>query len=321
MKAPLAAALLSIALPMVASATDAAHMMPQVSTGKVVAWQDMDGGAAGKMTVWVWTPPGYGTVKGKRYPVLYMHDGQNLFDPKLAGYGKVWEIDQAITRMSRRGDLRQWIVVGIASPKERLSTMFPEALFGDLPPAFQDRVRALFKEVGEEPTLKGTAYQRFVAKVVKPRVDQAFKTLPGRSDTAVMGSSFGGLASIAAIAAYPDIYGSAAALSVTASLASPVEKGAAEDQAVRDETAAFTALFTRSTMRPGANHIYLDNGTGTSDGSLEPYVRALADLLKARGWKSETELDYRTFAGAAHDEIAWGQRVEIPLGFLDSKDP
>lgn len=321
MKAPLAAALLALVIPAPAPATDASHMMPRVSAGKVIAWPDMDGGAAGKMTVWVWTPPGYGTVKGKRYPVLYMHDGQNLFDPRLAGFGKAWQIDRAISRMATRDDLRSWIVVGIESPHDRLSTMFPEALFGDLPAAFQDRVRALFKENGEGPTLKGAAYQRFVARIVKPRVDRTFKTLRGRSDTAVMGSSFGGLASLAAIAAYPDIYGSAAALSVTASLASPADKGAPEEQAVREEIAAFGAMFNRSTMRPTANHIYLDNGTGTSDGTLEPYARALAALFEARGWKPGTEVDYRTFAGAAHDETAWAQRVDIPLAFLDTKDP
>src|SRR4030095_1072551 len=108
MKALLTAFALLFAAP--ALAADPTHMTPTVSEGRVIAWPALDGGAAGPMTVWIWLPPGYDAAKGKRFPVLYMHDGQNLFDKSLTAYNQEWQMDEAIPTRGRQRDLRIWDV-------------------------------------------------------------------------------------------------------------------------------------------------------------------------------------------------------------------
>ncbi|WP_347717725.1 alpha/beta hydrolase-fold protein [Sphingomonas sp.] len=89
----------------------------------------------------MWLPPGYDANKRVRYPVLYMHDGQNLFDRALTKFDQEWGIDEAISRMVRQGDLREWIVVGVQSPRSRYQTLFHETAWRervDIPLSFLD---------------------------------------------------------------------------------------------------------------------------------------------------------------------------------------
>ena len=317
MKALLAALALLLAAP--APAADPTHMMPQISEGRVIAWPALDGSRAGKMTVWVWLPPGYDQARGKKYPVLYMHDGQNLFDKALTGYNQEWQMDEAIPRMVRQGDLRSWIVVGVQSPNARYHALFPAKIFPLLPPEFQKRVETLDSGDPKGP-LTGDAYLKFMVETVKPRVDREFRTLKGPEDTAVMGSSMGGLMAFYAMAEYPQVFGQAAAVSMHVGLASTSEKGVDHAAAASQAADAFRRYLATSKMRPGRNRLYIDHGTGTLDGSYGPYSSALLPVLQAAGWTGPHFI-FRTYAGAEHNETAWAQRVDIPLAFLDRKDP
>jgi enterochelin esterase-like enzyme len=317
MKALLAALALLLAAP--AMAADPTHMMPKPSEGRVVAWPALDGGAAGPMTVWVWLPPGYDKAKGKKFPVLYMHDGQNLFDKALTAYDQEWQMDEAIPRLVRQGDLRSWIVVGVQSPKARYRALFPQKIFPLLPADFQKRVMDV--DIGEPRTeLAGDAYLKFMVETVKPRVDREFRTLKGPEDTAVMGSSMGGLMAFYAMAEYPEVFGQAAAVSMHVGLAMSSEKGVDHGKVAADAAEAFRRYLATSAMRPGRNRLYIDHGTGTLDGSYAAYSSVLIPALEAAGWQ-RPDFSFRTFAGAEHNETAWAQRVDIPLAFLDRKDP
>lgn len=317
MKALLAALTLSFAVP--AMAVDPTSMMPELSEGRVVAWRSLDGGAAGPMTVWIWLPPGYDAGKGKKFPVLYMHDGQNLFDRKLTNYNQEWQMDEAIPRMARQGDLRDWIVVGVQSPRSRYRALFPQKILPLLPAEFRARVLTL--DTGEtKAELAGDAYLKFMVETVKPRVDREFRTLKGPEDTAVMGSSMGGLMAFYAMAEYPEIFGQAAAVSMHVALASSSEEGVDHTKEAAVAAEAFGKYLATSRMKPGGNRLYIDHGTGTLDGSYGPYSSALVPVLEAAGWTGQNFM-FRTYAGAEHNETAWAQRVDIPLAFLDRKDP
>ncbi len=319
MKALLAAFALSVAVPAVAGTNDPANMTPKLSEGRVVAWPSLDGGAAGKMTVWIWLPPGYDEARGKRHPVLYMHDGQNLFDKDLTVYNQEWGIDEAIPRMVRQGDLRDWIVVGVQSPKARYHALFPEKMLPLLSPDFRNRVETL--DAGEpRGPFTGDAYLKFMVGVVKPRIDGEYRTLKGPEDTAVMGSSMGGLMAFYAMAEYPDVFGQAAAVSMHVALAGPSEKGLDHAKAAADAADAFRRYLATTKMNPGTNRLYIDHGTGTLDGSYGSYSSALVPMLHQAGWNGSS-FEFRTYAGAEHNETAWQQRVDIPLAFLDRKDP
>jgi enterochelin esterase-like enzyme len=318
MKVLVAALALILGAP-VAAADDATHMVPKLSEGRVLSWPALDGGAAGPMTVWVWLPPEYDAADSKRFPVLYMHDGQNLFDKDLTKFNQEWGMDETIPRMVRQGDLRSWIVVGVQSPKSRYDTLFPQKIFPLLSPEFQKRVETL--DSGDpKGALAGDAYLKFMAETVKPRVDREFRTLAGPEDTAVMGSSIGGLMAFYAMAEYPQVFGQAAAVSMHVALASPTDSGLDHAKAAADAADAFGKYLATSPMKPGRNRLYIDHGTGTLDGSYGPYSAALVAKLESAGWKGP-DFMFRTFAGAEHNETAWAQRADIPLAFLDRKDP
>lgn len=325
MKALVRSMLVAACVGMIATASaparmdDATRAIPVVSAGQIETWRALDGGAAGPMSVWVWLPPGYDAARGKRFPVLYMHDGQNLFDRNLTKFDQEWGIDETITRMARQGDLRHWIVVGVQSPPARYRTLFPAKLPPSLSPALRKRVEAL-DDGNAKGSFASDAYLRFLTQTVKRRVDASFRTLAGPADTAVMGSSMGGLMAFYAMTEHPRVFGQAAAVSMHVALADPTDKAIDHAAAARDVAEAFRRYLAGSPVRPATNRLYVDHGSGTLDGSYGPYSAALMPILQRAGWREES-FAFRTYAGAEHNETAWSQRVDIPLAFLDRADP
>lgn len=268
-----------------------------------------------ELETWVWLPPSYESGNARRYPVLYMHDGQNLFDPALTNYNKEWGMDEAIARMAANGDLREWIVVGVRSPRQRYLTLFPQKLVDHLPDEMTSGF-AEFAEGGEfsRDTLKGDAYLAHLTQRLKPAVDRAFRTLPELEHTAVMGSSMGGLMSLYALAEYPDVFGQAAAVSIHYPLGNPMTGD------VEASTAAWEAYLATTDLDPAKNRLYMDHGTATLDQYYPPYADAFDAMMAQNGWDQSNYMS-RRYTGAEHDERAWMERVDIPLTFLDREDP
>jgi predicted alpha/beta superfamily hydrolase len=145
-------------------------------------------------TLRIYLPPSYGSDTRRRYPVLYMHDGQNLFEAGTASYGTEWNIDEVADRLVRQGEMEETIVVGIDNTNDRIAEYTPCC----------------------DPKHGGgklNAYADFVAKTVKPWIDRQYRTKPGRQHTAVMGSSLGGLASIGIAQRYPRLFSMAGGFS------------------------------------------------------------------------------------------------------------
>ncbi|MFL6710141.1 MAG: alpha/beta hydrolase [Massilia sp.] len=142
----------------------------------------------------IYTPPGYDAHPARRYPVIYMHDGQNLFDPKTASFGTAWDIGTTIDRLVAQGRMEEVIVVGIDNSKERI---------GEYTPCCDP------KHGGGQLA----AYEAFIVDTVKPLIDARLRTLPDRDHTAIMGSSLGGIASIVIATHHPEVFSKAAGLS------------------------------------------------------------------------------------------------------------
>jgi len=140
-------------------------------------------------TIVVWLPPNYETDLQKHYPVLYMHDGQNVFDPKTSYLGIDWQIDETADSLIKKGEIEEIIIVGIYNTHDRIEE-------------YSD-------------TEKGRAYMDFVISDLKPFIDGKYRTIPDRDHTAVMGSSMGGLISFYLILRYPEVFGKAACLSTS----------------------------------------------------------------------------------------------------------
>ena len=299
----------------------AAGRLPKVAAGRVTQMMFDDGAAAGVGEVWVWTPPGYGRDPRARYPVLYMHDGQNIFDPALTNYGKEWGIDEAITRMAMREDLREWIVVGIRSPENRWLNLFPEKLLDFLP---AHRVAALAETAGTERidrrAFGGDEYLKWMVTRLKPYIDRRYPTHKDAANTAVMGASMGGLMSLYAVAEYPEVFGQGAGLSTHFALGNPVEDEAAVPGHVADMVEAWKNYLNSTHIDPSENRLYVDHGTATLDAGYELYYVAFEQMMRAGGWPPG-HFESRRFKGAEHDEDGWRERIDIPLAFLDRYDP
>lgn len=135
----------------------------------------------------VWLPPSYSAQPNKRYPVLYMLDGQNIIDPKTSSFGKDWQVDEEMTELISSGKIEEAIIVGIYNSPDRTA------------------------EYSDSPL--GKAFAEFVVRSVKPLIDKTYRTKPEAEFTSMMGSSMGGLSAFLFVWWYPDIFSQAGCIS------------------------------------------------------------------------------------------------------------
>ena len=231
----------------------------------------------------------------RRYPVIYMHDGQNLFDPSTSFGGVDWGVDETMTRMIEAGELRPAIVVGIwNTPKRREEYMPQRAVTGPVP---MNIVGAADLVPGD---IVSDRYVEFLVQELKPYIDANYRTLPGRADTIVMGSSMGGLVSQYAMSRYPEVYGAAGCVSTHW----PAGNGIALDD------------FAANLPDPATHRYWFDYGTETLDSTYEPYQLRADQILRAGGYVEGVNWVTRKYPGAEHSEKSWRLRVAEPLEFL-----
>ena len=286
----------------VLSAVGSAHAAPQPVpvtgpgvTGTVLRYPSMPSGHVAARNVDVWLPPGYDREPDKHYPVLYMHDGQNLFDPATSYGGVDWGIDETMTRMIAAGEVREAIVVGVwNTPKRREEYMPQRAVQGAIDFNVPGSTAARPEDIISD------RYLAFLVEELKPFIDANYRTLPDRADTYVMGSSMGGLVSQYAISKYPGVYGGAGCVSTHW----PAGNGIALDD------------FAAHLPDPTTHKYYFDYGTATLDGSYEPYQLRADAILRNAGYIEGRNWITRKFEGAEHSEKAWRLRVHEPLQFL-----
>ncbi len=258
----------------------------------------------------VWLPPGYDGVEP--HAVLYMHDGQNLFDPASGmGHGP-WAVDAHLAALIAGNRVRPTIVVGIDNTGAgRWRDYAPAVAVAPLP----DVLRARVEETGGGvPVSDG--YVRFLIEELKPYIDAHYRTRAQRAETFIMGSSMGGLISLYALCRHPEVFGAAGCLSThwPLTVRADILQGPAAD------IAACAAPFIDwlPANLPGAGHhrFYFDHGTEGLDRLYAPFQRRVDALLGTLGYRSGIDLDSRTYAGAGHNEAAWRSRLDVPLSFL-----
>lgn len=275
--------------------------------GRLVEWRAVASAHVQPRNVTIWLPPGYDS-SNRRYPVIYMHDGQNIFVPGQAFGGEEWGVDEALSRMIADRRTRGAIVVGIWNTNLRGREYLPTKVMA-LIPADQ---RALVEATHGGPSL-ADGYLRFIVSELKPRIDAEFRTRPDRDDTSIMGSSMGGLISLYAMGEYPDVFGRAAAVSIHWPLGDPREGQGAGPAVV---SGAFTIWMLAGGLTPRNHRLYIDHGTANLDGYYRPYSQWMERRLALQGWRTGRGFQSRVFDGADHNEASWRARVEIPLSFL-----
>jgi len=228
-------------------------------------------------TLVVWLPPSYKKTTRKHYPVLYMHDGQNIFDPLTAFAGVEWQVDETADKLIRQKKIEEIIVVGIYNTPERL------------------------KEYSDTP--KGQRYIKFLITEVKPFIDIAYRTKSDRENTAVMGSSMGGLISLYLVWKHSEIFSKAACLSSTF--------GWRNGEVLK--------MVAKTKHRPKNIRVYFDHGGTGGEISGLPYFRKLKNLLLKKGLKEGKDFVSFFDKEGDHSEAAWARRLWRPLIFIFGK--
>jgi predicted alpha/beta superfamily hydrolase len=250
----------------------------------------------------IWLPPGYDASK-QRYGVVYMHDGQNLFDPTRSNFNKVWAADKAALRLIAPGKSKPFIIVGIDQPGEdRGRQYFPRVMADLLSPAVAEKLASQ----GNGKPIISDEYLKFIVDELKPKIDREYRTRRDRKHTAIAGSSMGGLISLYAITKYPKVFGTAGAVSTHLPLGNP--NWTAEE---RDDIFAAWRTYVRQELgNPKGRRIWFDHGTETLDAFYRPYQENLDAALLANGWKKGRDFSSKVYTGTPHEENAWAARLD-----------
>ena len=281
-----------------------------ISSGKLDDLGVVQSRHADPRKVTVWLPPSY-RRGGPRHSVLYVHDGQNLFDPETGYGGMEWKIDEVLGRLIRENKVRPTIVVAIWNTPKRLREYVPSKAFSHLPPAYMERVRGLY---GGDPLSDG--YLKFIVRELKPSIDRRYNVRTGRDDTVIMGSSMGALISLYAISEYPHMFGGAGMVSTHWPLMIPPEGKKLSDAEYETVSSAFERYLAPALPSPRTHRLYFDHGSETLDAIYARYQRRIDRVVARRGYRPGVNWISRNFPGQAHNEISWASRVEIPLRFL-----
>jgi predicted alpha/beta superfamily hydrolase len=244
-------------------------------------------------TIMVYLPPGYDDAPDDHFPVLYMHDGNNIFDARTSFTGVEWGVDETAQRLIQEGRLRRLIIIGVFNTPQRLEEYTP----------FRDPLRG---------GGLADAYLDFLVSMLKPFIDKTYRTLADRAHTGIAGSSLGGLCSLYALFARPDVFGLAGALSPALWWAN-----------------RHIISFVRAAGTPSPIRLWLDTGTeeGEPTGPLVEFRKAVPDCrrlvktLRAMGYQEDEDFQYEEVSGARHHELDWAQRVDRFLLYLFGGEP
>ena len=278
-----------------------AQPVPEVNVGRIERLPAIESRHVDARIVDVWLPADYSPAK--RYTVLYMHDGQMLFDASKSWNKQAWDVHLTVDRLVKQGRIPDTLVVGVwNNDKFRHSEYYPEKFLPFVP----EPLRQAFMAKGLQGKPRSDAYLRYLVEELKPAIDARYATLPGRDSNFIMGSSMGGLISLYAMNEYPQVFGGAAGLSTHW-----VGGFEANSQL---PLAAFNYLQGRL-ADPATHRLYMDHGTTELDALYGPYQAFIDQIVKDRGYTAANSLS-RIFEGTGHNEKAWAARLEIPLLFL-----
>jgi enterochelin esterase-like enzyme len=288
---------------------NAQSTLPKVTHGKIIRIDTLQSAYVTSRTIDIWLPENYS--EKTTYAVLYMHDGQMLFDADQTWNKQAWEIDEKAHSLSSSKEIKPFIVVGIWNGGQtRHADYFPQKPFDQLSAVEKDTVSAQLKRAGRVNSdflPQSDNYLRFIVKELKPYVDSHFSVHTDASNTFISGSSMGGLISLYALCEYPEIFGGAACLST--------HWIGTFENANNPIPQAFIDYFGSHLPQPNNHRVYFDCGDQTLDAFYPIWQKKMDKKMKKKGFTSN---NWKTiyFPGQDHSENAWKSRVNIPLNFL-----
>lgn len=257
----------------------------------------------------VWLPENYSSEK--KYAVLYMHDGQMLFDAKTTWNKQEWKIDEVASKLIKEGVTKDFIVVAIHNIAElRWLDLYPEKAMKQLSKEDLKSVMSFSNENVTLEDLNGDEYLKFIVKDLKPYIDKTYSVYTNKDNTFVAGSSMGGLMSMYAISEYPGVFGGAACISTHWVGAQPKSNNPLPNSIFK---------YLENNIPEAKTHkMYFDYGNKTLDQYYPEYASRVDSIFLKNGY---TRGNFKNlfFEGTDHSEISWQNRVDIPLTFLLEK--
>jgi len=280
----------------------AATPVPQVETGRIERWSAFEWKHLAPRPIDIWLPEGF--RPDGSHAVLYMHDGQMLFDPAITWNHQAWQVHTTAARLIRAQQVRPFIVVGIwNSGTSRFAEYYPQGFLQHLPPGSG---RQSLEQAGLGSQPRADAYLRFVVEELRPAIEARLGTATGAANTFIAGSSLGGMISVYALCEYPQVFGGVAALST---------HWLGSFRPGDDMPAPALAWLQQHLPPPGRHRIYMDMGSAELDPQRDTGHARVTALMRSRGfapplWTSQL------VEGARHEEKSWSARVHEPLRHL-----
>ena len=294
-----------IIVTIIAAAVGCIAQLPKVSSGVVRRIEKLPSQFVDPRNVDVWLPDGY--TEKKRYAVVYMHDGQMLFDAESTWNKQEWQVDEVVGQLIKAHRIRNCIVVGIwNNGGYRHSEYFPQKTLAELPADTRNYI--VKNSLKDRP--QADNYLKFLVEELKPFIDKNYSTRKDRENTFIAGSSMGGLISMYAICEYPNVFGGAAGLSTHLPMV-------LDDKVPNIETVplAFRHYLEINLPKVGSHKIYFDHGDKTLDALYPPLQAKVDDIMQERGFTKRWWVT-RAFPGEEHSEQSWAKRLSIPFEFL-----
>jgi len=292
--------ILPIALTLVTMGCKKEQKEMHVSRGTLTVVESFPSTQIQPRTVRIWTPDNY--PNDSLYDVLYMHDGQMLYDSTCAWNHQEWGVDEVVQTLMDSTLIRPCIVVGVDNGgMKRIEEYTPDDVVEFLPEGVS--VYAMDEALGNR-------YLQFLVDELKPYIDSAYAVYTTPEHTFVMGSSCGGLISSYALCKYPNVFGGAACLSTHSVFSTPFHT---EPRPASSE--AYLQYLTKYLPEANSRLLYMDCGDQTIDANYLQMQPRIDSVILSLGWDS-AHYQYRFFPGAAHTETDWQQRLPIPLMFL-----
>ena len=285
-----------------------------ISDGSVERFENFPSKFVSLRNVDVWLPKDYSN--DEKYAVIYMHDGQMLFDGSKTWNNQEWGVDEIISDLIDNNKIKKCIVVGIWNSGEgRHSEYFPQKPFESLDIKYQDSLLLNARRYNTATLfaygLQSDNYLKFIVNELKPIIDYTYSTLPDKENTIIMGSSMGGLISMYGICEYPEVFGGAGCLST--------HWVGTFDTTNNPIPGSFVDYISKNIPDPMSHRIYYDYGTHTLDGLYEPSQLRVDSVMEISGYTTSNWIT-KKFVGANHSEKAWRNRLHIPITFLLSKN-
>lgn len=244
---------------------------------------------AGERELLIWLPLGYATDHDRRFPLIVLHDGANVFDPATSPVsGADWAADEWVNLLSSHGAMPEAIVVGVCHPE-----------------GYSDENITL-RDFDLSPEMGGPAYAKFVTTELLAHMDSHYRTVAEPAARTLGGAGLGAAISFHTALRHPGVFGKFICLS-------PSFEDLSQSP---PESAILLAALEALPGLPGETRIYFDHGTLGRDAGSAPYHQRLDALLRAMGWQEDREFFLKRVEGGSHDEISWRWRFGSALRFL-----